>query len=94
MKKLSTIILLLITLQVNAADKGNKVSRKAIPAVGTVLVSQAFVKPEMEKLNKIAIDSLLARPVIHVPSLRKQTKRYRPASAPALQAKLNWVFAY
>lgn len=90
MNKLFTILLLLVSLQLKAADK----TSPEIAAVGSVKVSPDFVKPKMEKLNRAVADSALARPVAEVPSIRKQSKRYRPASAPGLQKKLNWVFAY
>jgi len=93
MNKLFTLILLLASFHISATEKGTKTSREALAAVDYVKVSPAFTKPKMD-LNKVALDSLFARPVVQVQSLRKQTKRYRPVSAPGLQTKLNWVFAY
>jgi len=93
MNKLFTIIFLLVSVQLYASEKRDKTSPEMIATVGSVKVSPDFVKPRMEKLNRVVADSLLARPV-QVPSMRKQSKRYRPASAPGLQKKLNWVFAY
>ncbi|MGV3705875.1 MAG: hypothetical protein ACO1NU_10920 [Arcticibacter sp.] len=93
MNKLFTLILLLVSFHIHAAEKGAKSTRKPLATVEYVTISPAFTKPEMN-LNKIVLDSLFARPVVQVQSLRKQTKRYRPVSAPGLQTKLNWVFAY
>lgn len=94
MNKLFTIIFLLVSLQLCASEKRDKTDTEMIATVGSVKVSPDFVKPKMENLNRALADSLSARPVVQVPSLRKQSKRYRPASTPGLQKKLNWVFAY
>lgn len=94
MNKLFTILFLLTSLQLNASGKADKTVPETIAAVGSVKVSPDFAKPKMEKLNKAVVDSLLARPASEVSSIRKHSKRYRPASAPGLQKKLSWVFAY
>lgn len=93
MNRLFTILFLLISLQLSASEKRGNGDRE-IATVASVKVSPDFVKPRMESLNRAVADSVFARPVVQVPSLRKQSKRYRPASAPGLQKKLNWVFAY
>lgn len=94
MNKLLTILFLLVSLQLKATGKANRPSPEMIPVLGSVKVSPNFVKPKMEKLDRAVADSVLARHVAEVPAIRKQSKRYRPASAPGLHKKLNWVFAY
>lgn len=94
MNKLFTIIFLFVSVQLFASEKHDDASSKAIATVGSVKVSPDFVKPDMAVLNKGVKGSVPARSVVQMPSLRKQSKRYRPASAPGLQKKINWVFAY
>lgn len=94
MNKLFTLILLLVSLHITATEKAGKTPRASIQKLGSVNVHPAFVKPRMENLDKAVLDSLFSRPVVQVQSLRKQSKRYRPASGPGLQTRLNWVFAY
>lgn len=94
MNKLFTIVFLLISTQIIAAEKSDKTSREMIATVGAVTVSPNLVKPKMENLSMEAVGSRLARTVVQVPAIRKQSKRYRPVSTPGLQKKINWVFAY
>lgn len=94
MNKLFTIVFLVVSMQINAAEKSSKPRPEMIATVAAVRVSPEFVKPRMENLTKEAVDSRLARTVVQVPALRKQSKRYRPVSTPGLQKKINWVFAY
>lgn len=94
MNKLFTIIFLFISLQISASEKHSKTDGEMIKTVASVKLSPDFVKPRMENLNKVVVDRRLAPTAVQVPSLRKQSKRYRQASAPGLQKKINWVFAY
>ncbi|WP_407428291.1 hypothetical protein [Arcticibacter sp.] len=94
MNRLFTILFLLVSLSLSASEERDKVNPETIETIGSVKVSPTFVKPKWENLNRGLADSVLTRPVVQVPSMRKQSKRYRPASAPGLQKKLNWVFAY
>lgn len=94
MNKLFTILFLLISTQISAAEKSDKTRREMIATVGAVTVSPNLIKPKMENLSIEAVDSRLSKTVTHIPAIRKQSKRYRPVSTPGLQKKMNWVFAY